>query len=171
MPERELYIGHASGSAMPLVWAHAEYLRLCRSRFDRRIFDQPPQTVERYLVPARRRDPDGVSRPAPLPTGPQRIVLGSQHPRTRPRRHSGMRRAPFRPTMGYWFAVTLTTQASNVACERRANQRREGDDDVSKERLHLTAWLKEVGPGTELRSASRAVVTRPHIVLLCQFVA
>ena len=50
IPERELYIGHASGSAMPLVWAHAEYLKLCRSMFDGRIFDQPPQTVERYLV-------------------------------------------------------------------------------------------------------------------------
>jgi glucoamylase len=50
IPERELYLGHASGSAMPLVWAHAEYLKLCRSLFDGRIFDQPSQTVERYLV-------------------------------------------------------------------------------------------------------------------------
>jgi glucoamylase len=50
IPERELYIGHPSGSAMPLAWAHAEYLKLCRSLFDGRIFDQPPQTVERYLV-------------------------------------------------------------------------------------------------------------------------
>jgi glucoamylase len=48
--ERELHIGRASGSAMPLVWAHAEYLKLCRSLCDGRIFDQPPQTVERYLV-------------------------------------------------------------------------------------------------------------------------
>jgi len=50
IPARELFIGHASGSAMPLVWAHAEYLKLCRSLFDGRIFDQPAQTVERYLV-------------------------------------------------------------------------------------------------------------------------
>jgi glucoamylase len=50
IPERELYIGHASGSAMPLAWAHAEYLKLCRSLSDGRIFDQPRQTVERYLV-------------------------------------------------------------------------------------------------------------------------
>jgi glucoamylase len=50
IPARGLYIGHATGSAMPLVWAHAEYLKLCRSLFDGRIFDQPPQTVERYLV-------------------------------------------------------------------------------------------------------------------------
>jgi glucoamylase len=50
IPDRELFIGHPSGSAMPLVWAHAEYLKLCRSLFDGRIFDQPPQTVDRYLV-------------------------------------------------------------------------------------------------------------------------
>ena len=34
IPDRELFIGHASGSAMPLVWAHAEYLKLCRSLLD-----------------------------------------------------------------------------------------------------------------------------------------
>ena len=50
IPGRELYIGHPSGSAMPLVWAHAEYLKLCRSVSDCHTFDQPPQTVERYLV-------------------------------------------------------------------------------------------------------------------------
>jgi glucoamylase len=50
IPERELYFGQASGSAMPLVWAHAEYLKLCRSLRDGRVFDRPPQTVQRYLV-------------------------------------------------------------------------------------------------------------------------
>jgi glucoamylase len=34
---------------MPLVWAHAEYLKLRRSLRDGRLFDQPPQTVQRYL--------------------------------------------------------------------------------------------------------------------------
>jgi glucoamylase len=56
IPERKLYFGHASGAAMPLVWAHAEYLKLCRSLFAGRIFDQPPQTVERYLVQQRTSD-------------------------------------------------------------------------------------------------------------------
>ncbi|MFZ0684189.1 MAG: glucan 1,4-alpha-glucosidase [Terriglobales bacterium] len=49
IPERELFAGKASGSACPLVWAHSEYIKLRRSLFDGRIFDQPPQTVERYL--------------------------------------------------------------------------------------------------------------------------
>ena len=50
IPERELFIGQASGSARPLVWAHAEYLKLCRSLRDGHVFDRPPQTVQRYLV-------------------------------------------------------------------------------------------------------------------------
>ena len=50
IPGRELAIGQASGSAMPLVWAHAEYLKLCRSLQDKAIFDRPAQTVQRYLV-------------------------------------------------------------------------------------------------------------------------
>jgi glucoamylase len=49
IPERALHFGHPSGSAMPLVWAHAEYLKLRRSLRDGRIFDLPPQTVQRYL--------------------------------------------------------------------------------------------------------------------------
>jgi glucoamylase len=50
MPKRELFFGRPSGSAMPLVWAHAEYLKLLRSLRDGRVFDMPPQTVQRYLV-------------------------------------------------------------------------------------------------------------------------
>ncbi|HEY6952993.1 MAG TPA: glucan 1,4-alpha-glucosidase [Bacteroidota bacterium] len=50
IPERELLFGHPSGSAMPLVWAHAEYIKLCRSLRDGKVFDKPPQTFERYAV-------------------------------------------------------------------------------------------------------------------------
>jgi glucoamylase len=49
IPERELFFGRPSGSAMPLVWAHAEYVKLIRSLRDGRVFDTPPQTVERYI--------------------------------------------------------------------------------------------------------------------------
>jgi glucoamylase len=49
IPARELFNGHASGSARPLVWAHAEYVKMCRSLDDGRVFDQPLQTAERYL--------------------------------------------------------------------------------------------------------------------------
>ena len=48
-PDRELHFGRPAGSAMPLVWAHAEYLKLVRSLGDGRVFDLPPQTQRRYL--------------------------------------------------------------------------------------------------------------------------
>ena len=50
IPSLELFRGKPTGSACPLVWAHAEYVKLRRSIHDGKIFDQPPQTVKRYLV-------------------------------------------------------------------------------------------------------------------------
>jgi glucoamylase len=50
LPARELFAGKPTGSACPLVWAHSEYIKLRRSLRDRKIFDQPPQTVQRYLI-------------------------------------------------------------------------------------------------------------------------
>lgn len=50
VPARELVFGSASGSAMPLVWAHAEYVKLRRSLRDGRVWDTPPQPVQRYQV-------------------------------------------------------------------------------------------------------------------------
>ena len=47
---RRAVFGQAAGSAMPLVWAHAEYIKLRRSLRDGRVFDMPPQTVQRYIV-------------------------------------------------------------------------------------------------------------------------
>lgn len=52
IPEFELYNGCPAGSAMPLVWAHAEYVKLLRSLRDGRTFDCPPQTTARYVTHA-----------------------------------------------------------------------------------------------------------------------
>ncbi len=49
IPEKELFFGRPAGSAMPLVWAHAEYVKLCHSLADGAVFDMPPQTVKRYV--------------------------------------------------------------------------------------------------------------------------
>jgi glucoamylase len=54
IPERELFLGKASGSACPLVWAHSEYIKLRRSLRDGKIFDRPPQTFQRYVVEKRK---------------------------------------------------------------------------------------------------------------------
>jgi glucoamylase len=49
IPERELAPGEPSGSAMPLVWAHAEYVKLLRSLSDGAVFGMPPHPVKRYV--------------------------------------------------------------------------------------------------------------------------
>ncbi|RUY04868.1 glycoside hydrolase family 15 protein, partial [Mesorhizobium sp. M7A.F.Ca.CA.004.04.1.1] len=49
LPERELLHGRPSGSAMPLVWAHSEHIKLLRSLRDGAVFDMPPQGVKRYI--------------------------------------------------------------------------------------------------------------------------
>ncbi len=50
IPEKELFFGKPSGSAMPLVWAHSELVKLRRSLRDGRVFDMPPQTIQRYQI-------------------------------------------------------------------------------------------------------------------------
>ncbi|HXR96857.1 MAG TPA: glycoside hydrolase family 15 protein [Terriglobales bacterium] len=59
MPSAFLFNGRPTGSAMPLMWAHAEYIRLLRSRGDGAIFDLIPCVAERYLA-SRRRPPSTV---------------------------------------------------------------------------------------------------------------
>ena len=53
IPERGLAPGKPTGSAMPLVWAHAEYVKLLRSLADGRVFDMPPHAMRRYLAKKR----------------------------------------------------------------------------------------------------------------------
>ena len=48
IPAHDLYPGKPSGSAMPLVWAHAEFVKLCQSRVLGRPVDRPLATWARY---------------------------------------------------------------------------------------------------------------------------
>ncbi|MHB1574680.1 MAG: glycoside hydrolase family 15 protein [Acidithiobacillus ferrooxidans] len=48
IPEKGLFPGHPSGSAMPLVWAHGEFVKLCHSAAQGRPVDRPAQTWKRY---------------------------------------------------------------------------------------------------------------------------
>jgi glucoamylase len=48
IPSKELFFSRPAGSAMPLVWAHAEYVKLRRSLADGRVFDMPLAPVQRY---------------------------------------------------------------------------------------------------------------------------
>ncbi len=48
-PDRNgLIFGGPAGSAMPLVWAHAEYLKLLRSLYDGKVFDRIEPVEKRY---------------------------------------------------------------------------------------------------------------------------
>jgi len=47
-PDRHLKFGGPAGSACPLVWAHAEYLKLLRSALDGRVFDRIEPVYQRY---------------------------------------------------------------------------------------------------------------------------
>jgi glucoamylase len=48
-PNAHMFLGRPTGSAMPLMWAHAEYVKLLRSVSDGRVFDLIPEVAERYL--------------------------------------------------------------------------------------------------------------------------
>ena len=47
-PEVGMYLGRPTGAAMPLLWAHAEYVKLLRSAADGQVFDCIPAVAERY---------------------------------------------------------------------------------------------------------------------------
>jgi glucoamylase len=51
MPSEGMYEGRSAGSAQPLVWAHAEYIKLLRSVVEGKVFDLIPVVQERYAVP------------------------------------------------------------------------------------------------------------------------
>jgi glucoamylase len=48
IPQRGLEPGRPTGSAMPLAWTHAEYLKLAASRALGRAFDRPAAVWQRY---------------------------------------------------------------------------------------------------------------------------
>lgn len=48
-PDVHMYLGRPTGSAMPLMWAHAEYVKLLRSVVDGQVFDLIPEVARRYL--------------------------------------------------------------------------------------------------------------------------
>ncbi len=51
IPEAHMHLGRPTGSAMPLMWAHSEYIKLLRSLSDGKVFDYIPEVAERYQQP------------------------------------------------------------------------------------------------------------------------
>ncbi|MDE3199815.1 MAG: glucan 1,4-alpha-glucosidase [Acidobacteriota bacterium] len=50
LPGAHLILGQPAGSAVPLVWAHAEYLKLLRSATDGKVFDRIEPVYQRYAA-------------------------------------------------------------------------------------------------------------------------
>ena len=48
LPEAHMFLGQPTGGAMPLLWAHAEYIKLLRSATDGRVFDVIPEVAEHF---------------------------------------------------------------------------------------------------------------------------
>jgi glucoamylase len=59
LPDSSMRLGQPAGSAVPLVWAHAEYLKLLRSAVDGKVFDRIDPVYERYCEPEGRRQTRG----------------------------------------------------------------------------------------------------------------
>ncbi len=55
-PEAGMFLGRPTGSAMPLMWAHAEYIKLLRSAAQGQVFDLIPIVADRYLAGLGRKD-------------------------------------------------------------------------------------------------------------------
>ena len=54
-PDLDLELEEPAGSAVPLVWAHAEYLKLLRSAVDGKVFDRIDCVYDRYCEPSGRK--------------------------------------------------------------------------------------------------------------------
>ncbi|MGB6687784.1 MAG: glycoside hydrolase family 15 protein [Terracidiphilus sp.] len=71
-----MQMGKPAGSAVPLVWAHAEYLKLLRSAMDGKVFDRISPVYDRYCEPqgrsTLRNDIEIYSRHRPI----QKIAAG-----------------------------------------------------------------------------------------------
>ena len=83
IPDRELAPGRPTGSAMPLVWAHGEYVKLLRSLADGRVFDMSPHTMRRYLGKKRTAAAARGARIARRPTFSLGRRCGSIYPTSR----------------------------------------------------------------------------------------
>jgi glucoamylase len=56
-PDLFMFLGRPTGSARPLMWAHAEYIKLLRSAADGTVFDLVPEVADRYLSGSKGRKP------------------------------------------------------------------------------------------------------------------
>jgi glucoamylase len=57
LPSKRFRLGGGTGAAVPLLWAHAEYVKLRRSAADGKVFDLIEAASDRYVRGGREREP------------------------------------------------------------------------------------------------------------------
>ena len=83
LPSKHLRFGGVTGSAIPLVWAHAEYLKLQRSAADAKVFDLVEPVFERYVRGTTERQPIEVwkfNRQVPTAAAGARLRIQAASP-------------------------------------------------------------------------------------------
>jgi len=128
LPDRLLEYGGPTGAALPLLWAHAEYIKLVRSIADGRVFDLIEPVRSRYVPGGRHGRPLEVwseNRPvASIPAGTTlRIVAGV--PFTVEWTTGEPVRSGFRPAtstaLAVWYADVDADIASSIRFILRAD--------------------------------------------------
>jgi glucoamylase len=82
LPERHFRCGGPTNAAVPLVWAHSEYVKLCRSQAEGKVFDVIEPVRDRYVTGNARGEPIEIwkfnRQIASIPVGtPLRIQAGA----------------------------------------------------------------------------------------------
>jgi glucoamylase len=83
IPDRLLWPGGPTGAAIPLAWAHAEYIKLVRSQADNRVFELIEPVRARYAARQTRTEPPieiwSLKRPVDaIPRGRRlRVIAGA----------------------------------------------------------------------------------------------
>ena len=102
IPDEHMLIGRPTGSALPLVWAHAEYIKLLRSEHDAAIFDLITAVRKRYID-------DCVTTDLQVWTFKQR--LGEIHP------GQPLRIEVYAPARLHWTANDWITAQDTELCD------------------------------------------------------
>ena len=131
MPKKHLHFGGPTGAAIPLMWAHAEYLKLSRSIEDKRVFDLIEPVAARY-------------QPASYKPEPLEIWKFNRQIRAIPAR-TKLRLLASAPFQLHWSADNWTTvrDTSSTATELGAHYVDLAPAENQREPLRFTFYWPE----------------------------
>jgi glucoamylase len=114
IPDRLLRFGGPTGAALPLMWAHAEYIKLVRSMADGAVFDTIAPVRARYLAQ------DGRQKRASGEMGPVGLEVWSEKRRVASVRQGALLRVVAHvPFVLEWTATDWTKRQETPATTSR----------------------------------------------------